>query len=246
LNHVEVLGVSIACLDVNGLMSFVLDWSSSEQKRTIFYVNAHCLNLAYEDRKFQDLINSADLVYTDGISVVWASRLFHGCQLHKMTGADWIDRFAISASQAGLRVYLLAGKPGVARLAAHRLVKSYPNLQIVGTCDGYFTEKDEQKVLEEIRLKKPHVVFVGMGTTAQENWIRLHRSEIDAPVCWAVGALFDFVAGIEPRVPRWMNALALEWLWRWMMDPVGKWRRYLVGNPLYIYRILRFWLSQKL
>jgi N-acetylglucosaminyldiphosphoundecaprenol N-acetyl-beta-D-mannosaminyltransferase len=232
-------------VDVNGLLTLVLNWSQSEQKRTIFYVNAHCLNLAYEDSKFRQLLNWADLVYSDGISVVWTSRLFHGCRLYKMTGADWIDEFSISAVQEGLRVYILAGKPGVAQLAAHNLLKTYPSMQIVGSCDGYFIEKDERRVFEEIHANKPHIVFVGMGTTAQENWIGIHRSEIDAPVCWAVGALFDFVAGIEPRVPGWMNTLALEWLWRWMMDPVGKWRRYLVGNPLYIYRIFRFWLTQK-
>ena len=65
-----------------------------------------------------------------------------------------------------------------------------------------------------------------------------NRERINAPVCWAVGALFDYLAGVEPPVPAWMNRLALEWLWRLMVDPLGKWRRYLLGNPEFVARIL--------
>jgi N-acetylglucosaminyldiphosphoundecaprenol N-acetyl-beta-D-mannosaminyltransferase len=94
-------------------------------------------------------------------------------------------------------------------------------------------------VLQEISDLAPHVLFVGLGTPCQEKWIEEKLPGLAVPVIWAVGAMFDFVAGVEPRVPTWMNALGLEWFWRFLMDPIGKWRRYLIGNPLFIYRILR-------
>jgi exopolysaccharide biosynthesis WecB/TagA/CpsF family protein len=96
-----------------------------------------------------------------------------------------------------------------------------------------------EEVLVDIGRSNPQVVFVGMGAPLQEKWIAAHREEINAPVCWAVGALFDFVAGVEYRVPAWMNRLALEWLWRFLIDPSGKWKRTLVGNPVFVARVLR-------
>jgi len=236
---VEVLGVRVHCVRVADLLQTVLEWSGHRLPRTILYVNAHCLNVAWGDREYHTLLNQADLVYPDGISVVWSGRLLAGCQMQKITGADWIYDFSRMAVEHDLRAYFLAGNPGVAHQARRNLLQRFPDLQVVGFSDGYFTERHEMEVFEEIDRLCPQVVFVGMGTPIQEKWLAAHRQQISAPVCWAVGAMFDFVAGIEPRVPPWMNRLYLEWLWRLMIDPRSKWRRYLFGNPLFVYRILR-------
>jgi N-acetylglucosaminyldiphosphoundecaprenol N-acetyl-beta-D-mannosaminyltransferase len=116
----------------------------------------------------------------------------------------------------------------------------FPRLQIVGVCDGFFQENGTggADLIAEINRAKPHVLFVGMGVPRQEKWLAAQRSIIDAPVCWAIGALFDYVAGVERRVPKWLASMGLEWFWRLMIDPKGKWRRYLIGNPLFLYRIL--------
>jgi N-acetylglucosaminyldiphosphoundecaprenol N-acetyl-beta-D-mannosaminyltransferase len=205
------------------------------------YVNAHCLNIAYNDLAYRKILNSADVVYPDGISVVWSSRLLDGCQLQKITGADWIYEFCQLAEAEGLRIYLLAGMPGVVDKASQNLRQKFPRINIVGTCDGYFEAKSDSEVLTEITARSAQVVLIGMGTPAQEKWIAAHRGEIPFSICWAVGALFDYVAGIEPRVPGWMNTLALEWLWRLFIDPRGKWRRYILGNPLFVSRIIKQW-----
>jgi N-acetylglucosaminyldiphosphoundecaprenol N-acetyl-beta-D-mannosaminyltransferase len=86
---------------------------------------------------------------------------------------------------------------------------------------------------------KPDVTFVGMGIPDQEKWIDRQREYIPSSVCWGVGALFDYVAGVELPVPNWMNHLALEWLWRLLIDPGGKWKRYLLGNPVFAFRVFR-------
>ncbi len=245
INTANILGVEVACLDIPGLLSRVAEWSTQTTRRTILYVNAHCFNTATKDPVYQDILGQADLVYADGISVVWAGRFLDGCELHKMTGADWIYDFAAwaearaRAKTGSVRVYLLGGKPGVARRAADHLAQRYPSLEIVGAADGYFQEKSEALVLQEIQDCAPQVVFVGMGTPVQEKWIAAHRQQIAAPVCWAVGALFDYLAGEEARVPAGMYRLGLEWFWRLLVDPLGKWRRYLLGNPWFVFRVLR-------
>jgi exopolysaccharide biosynthesis WecB/TagA/CpsF family protein len=221
------------------MMEQVNEWARQFQRRTIVYVNAHCLNLASRDAVYRQILNQADIIYPDGIAVVWACRFLSGLRLQKITGREWIVDFCEQAIAHQLGVYILAGKPGVARRAAEKMLHRWPTLRICGCADGFFAEKSEGDIFQEIAISQPRVVFVGMGTPAQEKWVNAHRDEINAPVVWAVGALFDYIAGMERPVPPLLNTLALEWLWRLIMDPRGKWRRYVIGNPLFVARVLR-------
>jgi N-acetylglucosaminyldiphosphoundecaprenol N-acetyl-beta-D-mannosaminyltransferase len=240
MDTVDILGVDVACLNVDGVLDRVTKWSQDQGNRhTICYANAHSMNLASRDVDLHHILSQVDMVYADGISIVWGSRILGGCSLIKMTGADWIHEFCVRAQAADLKIYILAGRVGVAERAGEALKTQYSRLNIVGCSDGFFCEKDIEQVLGEISQTEPHLVFVGMGSPTQEKWIWDHRQEIQAPVCWAVGALFDYLAGIERRVPGWMKSLGMEWLWRLMMDPVGKWKRYMIGNPLFVFRVLR-------
>ena len=239
MNSVNILDVNVSCLDIKGIFACVKEWVDGDQRRTIMYVNAHCLNIASEDTHYRRLLNQADIVYADGISVVWSSCILGGCKLQKNTGADWIEDFCCFAEQESIRIYILAGGEGVALKAKDNLLKSNPAIKIVGYSDGYFKNKSEAQVQSEIRVLSPQVLFVGMGTPHQERWIYEHREEISAPVCWGVGALFDYVAGIESRVPPWMGRVGLEWLYRLIVDPAGKWERYIIGNPRFVTRIIR-------
>lgn len=234
-----ISGVPVACLDVSGLLDRVLGWRTSESKHTLFYVNAHCMNLAHADPDYHHILTWADLVYADGISIVWASRILNGIRLVKMTGADWIADYCRLAERTDLRTYILAGKPGVAQLAANDLLKRYPGLKIVGMSAGYFEQSSGNRIIDNINASQAEVVFVGMGVPRQEIWIYQNRGSIAAPVCWAVGALFDYPARVEARVPAWLQRMNLEWFWRLLMDPSGKWKRYLLGNPAFMLRVLR-------
>ena len=236
--HVNILGVKVNCDDKQTILKKVIKWAGENNPRTITYVNAHCINLSYQNIEYHNVINQADLVYSDGISVVWASKFLGGCQLGKVTGREWIFDLCGLAIANNLRLYILAGAPNIAHRASENLRDRWPKLKIVGTSDGYFKEKNNDQILEEINTSKPHVLLVGMGSPQQEYWISKHRYVISAPICWSVGALFDYVAGIEPSVPSWMNKLALEWMWRLFIDPKGKWKRYIIGNPLFAARVL--------
>jgi N-acetylglucosaminyldiphosphoundecaprenol N-acetyl-beta-D-mannosaminyltransferase len=244
MEKVDILGVGVHCTGKAGLIEQVYQWSLERQSRSVTYVNAHCLNTANDNPDYMGLLNNFDLIYADGISVVYAAYFLYRAQLEKMTGREWIYAFCKMAAERSLRVYIIAGRSVVAKQARDNLCHAFPGLQIVGAVDGFFIERTEMDILQEINDLRPDVVFVGMGTPIQEMWIAAHRSKIQAPVCWAVGALFDYVAGVEPPVPNWLNAVAMEWLWRLIVDPFGKWRRYLIGLPMFSLRILRQKLSQ--
>jgi len=238
INHVDILEVKVNCISKQSIIAKVKEWSLDNQSRTITYINAHCLNIAYKNEKYRSIINQSDLVYPDGISVVWSSRFLGGCRLEKVTGREWINDLCQLAADSDLRLYILAGAPGIAQKARENLLLKWPDLQITGTSDGYFLEKNSDQILREINANNPHILLVGMGSPQQEFWVSKHREQINARVCWSVGALFDYVAGAEPAVPAWMNGIGLEWLWRLIIDPVGKWKRYIIGNPLFVTRVL--------
>ena len=238
MNTVEILGVKIHCASRDEILARTILWADQPQPRTVFYVNAHCLNISAVDPFYREILNQGDLIYPDGISIEWASRWLNGCPLEKVTGRAWIEEFCNRATENGFKIYILAGKPGVARAAQKNLEQRHPQIQIVAARDGFFSEMDEEAILQEIDQTKPDVLFVGMGTPNQEKWLAQHRQHISSPLCWAVGALFDVVAGEEDPVPAWLDRLALEWLWRLVHDPLGKWRRVVIGFPEFILRLM--------
>lgn len=217
------------------------DQCSMDGQLTISYANVHTLNVAYQDAEYRRILESADLVYCDGGGVVLGARLLGGYLPGRMTGADWIYPLARTCAEEGVSLYFLGSKTGVAEMAARRLQSLYPDLAIVGIHEGYIASSVEKslRVIAGINQAAPDILLVGMGTPLQEKWIATYRQRIQVPVCWAVGALFDFVAGVVPRAPRWMLDHGMEWLFRLMIEPRRLGQRYMVGNPLFIYRILR-------
>ena len=240
-NHVDILGIPVRCLDLAGLQQTFFSAIDSWEKDpvTIAYVNTHVLNLAHVDPELHRQMNAMSVIYADGIGPVFAARIMGACRLVKMTGADWIEPLAAAMAERKLRIFILAGMPGVAEKAADRLTRRCPGLEIAGTGDGFFSGKSEAQTLQAIRDARPDALFVGMGTPRQEAWITANQRELPVKVIWAVGALFDYLAEKEKRAPAWARRSGLEWLWRLWMDPSGKWKRYLWGNPLFLWRVFR-------
>jgi N-acetylglucosaminyldiphosphoundecaprenol N-acetyl-beta-D-mannosaminyltransferase len=155
---VELMGVKVDSINKEDLLQRTVDWAGQTRKVMISYVNAHCMNIAAKDEAYRKLLNTFDLVYSDGIGVVWAGRFLEQRNLHKVTGRAWIEEFCRMCQEQRISLYLLGGKPGVAREAQRRLQGRWPKLQILGACDGYFQEKSELEVLGEIEEKKPDVL----------------------------------------------------------------------------------------
>ncbi|GAG30117.1 unnamed protein product, partial [marine sediment metagenome] len=118
-----------------------------------------------------------------------------------------------------------------------------PGLIIVGTYSPSFAfendEDENRKIVEMINKSSPDVLFVGLGPPKQEKWIWRYKDEINVPVSIAVGASFDFVAGSVKRAPKWMQKISLEWLFRLCQEPRRLWKRYLVGNIIFIWMVLK-------
>ena len=210
------------------------------EPRQVLYANAHVLNRALGDPELREALEQADLVTCDGVGVQLAARALDRPVPDRMTAADWIWGLAATCAQAGHAVFLLGSAPGVAQRAAQALEAACPGLRVAGHHHGFFAlgSPEEDRVVEAINAARPGIVLVGMGTPKQELWIRRTAHRLDADVLWSVGALFDVVSGAVPRAPGVLTDHGLEWIFRLAIEPGRMWRRYLLGNPAFVGRVL--------
>jgi N-acetylglucosaminyldiphosphoundecaprenol N-acetyl-beta-D-mannosaminyltransferase len=208
--------------------------------RRVMYVNAHVLNQSREIPELRTALEDSDLVYCDGYGVRLAAKALEVPIPHRMTGADWVWGLAALCEAEGKSIYLLGSEPGIASQAAKRLSRWYPRLRIAGTHHGYFElgSAHDDRVVEHINARGADIVLVGMGSPKQELWVERAAPELDVGVVWTVGALFDYVSGRVPRAPAWLADNGLEWIFRLAIEPQRMWRRYLLGNPVFVSRVM--------
>ena len=209
----------------------------------ILTANVQALNLAYEQPRLQRVFNQANYVVCDGFGVLWASRLLGQPLPGRFSPPDWLPNVAELCVGRGLSVFFLGNRPGVGERAAAKLQAQFPGLIVAGVHHGHFDKRqggiDNQRVVELINRAKPAVLYVGFGMPTQEYWLDENWCHLEANVAITVGAMLDYVAGDKPRGPRWATDNGLEWLTRLLTEPSRLWRRYLVGNPLFLVRLLR-------
>ena len=239
--HSRIFELPIELGHPDELLARITGWvGSGEPTKRVMYVNAHVLNQSREDPALRSALEEADLVYCDGYGVRLAAKALSTEIPHRMTGADWIWDLAALCEARDTSVYLLGCEPGVARQAGLRLRRSHPRLRVVGTHHGYFRigSGHDERVIEDINRCKPDILLVGMGTPKQEIWAQRTVDRLDCSVLWSVGALFDFVSGRVPRAPASLADNGLEWIFRLAIEPGRMWRRYLVGNPVFLSRVV--------
>jgi exopolysaccharide biosynthesis WecB/TagA/CpsF family protein len=201
----------------------------------VYVVNAHTLNLAWKDPSFREVLNEADLLLNDGSGVGVASRMAGRPFPDNLVGTDLVPQLCELAVPRGAGVFLLGGAPGVPERAAERLRKMVPGLLINGARHGYFPEAENGRVVEEINRSGAGILLVAFGNPLQEAWIHRNAPGLRCDVCIGVGGLFDHLAGRLRRAPSWMRRAGIEWVHILMGQP-HKWRRYIIGNPVFLAR----------
>jgi N-acetylglucosaminyldiphosphoundecaprenol N-acetyl-beta-D-mannosaminyltransferase len=239
---VELLGVRIHTLGRDALLRRIAGVVASQQRAIVTYANIHALNLAYSTPWFRAFLNQSDVVFCDGFGVKWGAQLVGARLPERFTPPDWIARLAETACRDDFSLFLLGARPGVADRVAGQLKQRFPALRIAGVEHGYFDKTpnsaENEAVLRAINAAKPDVLIVGFGMPIQERWLQENWLCLNARVALTAGAAFDYLAGEVRRAPAWMTDHGLEWLGRLLIEPRRLWRRYLVGNPLFLWRVL--------
>lgn len=238
---VKIFGVEIYPFKERELIDYCINAVCDQQKKIIMYVNIHVLNLVYKDRTLTASLQSADRVYCDGEGVRWGAKILGQNLPLRTTGADWIYDLCSNCQKLNYSIFFLGDKPTIAEKAAEVLGRQYPGLKIVGTADGYFNTENEEneKRIKMINDSNADIVLVGLGTPLQENWIVQNSSRINKATLWAVGGLFGYIAGEEKRAPEFMTKNGLEWMFRLLVNPQRLFGRYVLGNPIFLLRVLK-------
>jgi N-acetylglucosaminyldiphosphoundecaprenol N-acetyl-beta-D-mannosaminyltransferase len=251
--EVCVLGTKFRPLTRDELISFlratVKEGFQKVKKVTILHVNVHALNIAYERSEFQQILNEADLVFCDGFGALLGAWLsgYRPPIYGRHTPPDFLEDMARACRDAGSSLFLLAGVEGVAEEAVRKLAAAVPGLRVAGH-HGYFKKigPENDAVVERVNAFRPGLLLVGFGMPIQEEWIRDNRSRLEADGIFSMGACLDFYTGRTARGPRWLTQFGLEWATRLVTEPRRLFRRYIIGNPLFLIRVLREQARRKL
>lgn len=214
-------------------------------KTLINTINAHSFNTAQKDELFAESLAKCDYLLPDGVSIVMACKLLRkkDCPEQRCPGWDLFEAEMTKLSQTGGRVMFMGSSEKVLGLIRERVKVDYPNVEVVTYSPPYkpeFSAEDSQAIIDAINAAQPDLLWIGMTAPKQEKWIYSHWKDLNIS-CHAgsIGAVFDFYAGTVERAPLSWQKLGLEWLHRLLSDPKRLWRRYLIGNPLFVWNVMR-------
>lgn len=240
--EIRVLGTRFHKVTCCQLIQFIVQSAKLSQKTIIGHVNVRAMNFAYELPWYRAFLNQADLVFCDGFGVLLGANLlgYSTSSKHRMTCPDYIENLAKTCAQQNVSLFLLAGRPGVVDIAIGKMKSIAPDLRVQGH-HGHFKKvgQENEAVVRMINEFQPDVLYIGFGMPLQEQWILENVDKVDARVFLPLGACLDFYTGTVYRGPKWMTERGFEWLTRLCSEPTRLWDRYIVGNPLFFYRVLK-------
>lgn len=216
-----------------------------EGKLLINTINAHSYNTALKDAFFAEALMKGDALIPDGASIVMACRKLKAKSQPTERIAGW-DLFAMEMerlNQKGGTCFFMGSSEKVLKLIREKAKTVYPNIRIETYSPPYkpeFSEEENRAIIEAINRANPDLLWIGMTAPKQEKWAYRHWNELDIHChCGTIGAVFDFFAGTMERTSLWWQEHSLEWLYRLLKEPKRMWRRYIIGNTLFIWNIFR-------
>lgn len=233
----NLLGVGIDAVDYSAAVSRILNAAKTGQPYGVSALAVHGVMTGVMDGEHRYRLNCLDLVVPDGQPVRWGLNLLYGLRLRdRVYGPELMLRTCAAAAERGIPIGLFGGKPELLNALQERLVQKFPRLKINFMLPSRFRRlKAEEKteLIETIRSSGCQILMVGLGCPRQEVWAYEFKDELQMPIL-AVGAAFNFHAGLLPQAPPWMQRSGLEWLFRLAAEPTRLWKRYLFLNPYYL------------
>ncbi|MFQ6083219.1 MAG: WecB/TagA/CpsF family glycosyltransferase [Candidatus Aminicenantia bacterium] len=241
--RISLFGVNIDNVTMEETIAEIERLIKLNKNSIIFTPNVHRVVFAKKDEHIKEIYDKADLLLPDGIPLIWASKLLGKPLKERVTGSDLLPLFCQIASKKGYRLFFLGAEPGIAKKAKNTLINKNPGLQIIGTYSPpYGFENDDieiKKIIKLIKEKRPDVLFIGLGFPKEEKFLWRHKEKLQVPVSIGIGATFDFIVGKLKRAPKWMQRIGMEWFFRLCQEPRRLWKRYLIGNTIFIWLVMK-------
>lgn len=245
VKNLSLFGLRIRNTSMQDAVNWVTHHQSHNSSPKLgFFVNVNSINLAVDDINFYNNLSKADGLFADGSGMRLAAKREGFMLQGNNNGTDMLPHLCKRCVKQGLSIYLLGAAPTIAEKAATNLQSKYPGLQIAGTQHGFIKNHDDE-IIENINQSKCDVLLVAMGSPIQETWLLNNKDKLTCNTALAVGGLFDFYSGNIKRSPLWMREIGMEWVWRLLQEPKKKFNRYVIGTPLFLYRIIVLGLAHK-
>jgi exopolysaccharide biosynthesis WecB/TagA/CpsF family protein len=214
-------------------------------KHTISFLNAHCVNLTVKDSIYRWALSKSSEILPDGTGMSLAAKLNGNVIEQNLNGTDLFPSIVEAAAERNLKVYFFGSQPDIARQASLRATEISPELIVAGTRHGFYKPSEEAQIIEEINASGADVLLVALGVPQQEIWIARNRHRLHARIVFGVGAQFDFWSGRISRAPMVLRKTGLEWTWRFALEPRRMFKRYIIGNPIFMCRAVKSAILKK-
>lgn len=239
MNQINAFNIKVHPLSLNEFVSFI-KMSMRQRKRLVqFGVNSATVNETRKNEEFRRIINSADLINIDGMSVVWALRSLGHKVPERVATPDLADGVLAMAAEEKFSVFLFGATDAVLSECRVNLELTYPELKIAGCRNGYFQPQEESVIIEQINQSGADILLIGMSSPKKELLFDKYRDKLEVYYVLGVGGYFDILSGRTKRAPKWMQDKGLEWVFRLIQEPRRMWRRYLIGNNKFLWSVIR-------
>lgn len=236
----DIIGIQVAVFGWNqALCELERAVNGTGPQRIFNFLNANNFNLAMRNPDYREGLSKCE-VLPDGFGVDIASRTLHGEAFPaNLNGTDLIPALLVHI-QRPLKVALIGARPDILADAVEKFQILTPWHAFHAVSDGYFEQSESAPVLDKLAALEPDITLVALGSPVQELWIDRHIDPCHGRAVFGVGALFDFVSGAVLRAPEAVRNRRLEWAWRLVQEPSRLWRRYILGNPVFLFHLFRY------
>ena len=234
--NVDILGINVSGLNTEGAADAIENMIEEGGFHSVFTPNSEIIMAAYKNPEFAKLLGKASLLTADGIGVVYASRILGDPIAERASGYDISLKLLERGAEKGYTFYLLGAAPGVAAAAKSKIEEKFTGIKITGVHDGYFDDKEEINIINDINEKAPDVIFVCLGSPKQEKWINEAAEKINVKVAMGLGGCLDVYAGNVKRAPDIFIKFGLEWLYRLIKEPSRFFR--MLALPKFMFTVI--------
>lgn len=236
--RVRFMGVPVDSVTMDDTIRFIEQSIADGESIQHMAINSALILRMVEDVEMIKTLYGCEIINADGIGIVWASKFLGKTLPERVTGIDLMEALIDLAAQKGWKPYFLGAQEDVLLKTVEHYKKKYPQLEIAGWRNGYFTENEEQKIAEDIRDSGAHMLFVAISSPKKELFLGAWRNTMAIPFCMGVGGSFDVISGKFKRAPMWVQKMGLEWAYRWKQEPKRMFRRNMVDMPKFMALVL--------
>jgi N-acetylglucosaminyldiphosphoundecaprenol N-acetyl-beta-D-mannosaminyltransferase len=245
LKRIKICDIPVDVLTMKETISLIEKAIRENRRIHHVVINAAKVVNAQKDLALKQSIVNCDIINADGQAIVWASRFLRRPLPERVAGIDLMEELVALAAKKGYRIFFLGAKEEIVKKVVGVYSNKYGSNLIAGYRNGYFNKEDECLVANEIANSNANILFVAMSSPHKETFLNTYKNMIQTPFIMGVGGSFDVVSGFIKRAPQWMQDWGLEWFFRTLQEPRRMWKRYLFGNSMFIYLVLKDKIKQE-